>query len=144
MPLVREVMQSDVISLSRDQSLAEAMALLSANDISGAPICDGSGRVLGVLSTTDLLERTSQGLTGSVEEAMMPMVFSIGPDQTMDHAIAMMAFEGIHRLIVLDDEKRLVGILTAMDILRQLAGYEREATRHKITLAPPERRHGSG
>ena len=51
-----------------------------------------------------------------------------------------MAFEGVHRLIVLDEEARLVGILTPMDVIRELAGMERQQTRRRITLAPSSER----
>ncbi len=132
------VMQSDVISLTRDQSLGEAARILAALDIGGAPVCDAAGRVVGILSKTDVVERAGRGeLVGSVEDAMMPMAFSIGPDEPLESAIHLMAFEGIHRLVVLDEKSQLVGIITSMDVLRALAGFERTAMRRKSGI--PER-----
>ena len=51
-----------------------------------------------------------------------------------------MVFEGVHRLVVLDKDCRLVGIITSMDILRDLAGFGRRTTKREIAVAPPERK----
>jgi predicted transcriptional regulator len=129
-------MEPDVIFLSRDQSLVEAMTVLAANDIGGAPVCDASGRVVGVLSKTDLVQRGSERpLEGSVDDAMMPMTFSIGPDEELQRAIHIMAFEGIHRLIVLDAQGQLIGILTSMDVLRHIAGFDRDHAAPRLGTA---------
>jgi CBS domain-containing protein len=47
-----------------------------------------------------------------------------------------MAFEGLHRLVVLDERSHLAGIITAMDVLREMAGFGRKATMRVIAVAP--------
>lgn len=137
---VRSVMQSDVVSLTRDQSLDEAARILAALDIGGAPVCDAAGRVLGILSKTDVVEHASGStIAGSVEDAMSPGAVSVGPDEPLESAIRLMAFEGVHRLVVLDAESQLVGIITSMDVLRVLAGFDLATTRGKVPV-PGRRR----
>lgn len=123
---VRDVMQAQVITLSPDQPLREAMHVLAAHDISGAPVCDSLGRVAGIFSKTDAIEVCLLGgWDKTVHEVMMPMVFSVGPDEPMQAAVDLMAFEGVHRLVVLNDDGALAGILTPMDVLQHLAHVER-------------------
>jgi predicted transcriptional regulator len=126
--LVRDVMQAEVITLSPEQPLREAMHVLAAQDISGAPVCDASGRVSGVFSKTDAIEVCLLGgWNKTVKDVMMPMVFSIGPDAPMQAAVDLMAFEGVHRLVVLNENGELAGILTPMDVLQHLAHVDRQS-----------------
>jgi IMP dehydrogenase len=141
MILVRDAMQREVVWLVRDQSVAEAAAVFDERDIGGAPVCDRDGRVLGLLTKTDVAACAARSeLDRSVEEAMTPEVISVGADEPLDRAISVMAFEGVHRLVVLDDALHLTGILTAMDVLRELAGFGRKATRRVVAVAPPPTR----
>jgi CBS domain-containing protein len=55
LPLTREVMQTDVISVSPEASLIEVHRLLLEEEISGAPVIDEEGTVLGVISSKDLM-----------------------------------------------------------------------------------------
>jgi IMP dehydrogenase len=126
--LVRDVMQTQVITLSPEQSLREAMHVLAAHDISGAPVCDALGRVSGVFSKTDAIETCLLGgWDKTVRDVMMPMVFSVGSDESMQAAVDLMAFEGVHRLVVLNENKELAGILTPMDVLQHLAHVDRKS-----------------
>jgi predicted transcriptional regulator len=67
---------------------------------------------------------------------MYPEVFSVAPEASVEDAIRMMAFEGVHRLVVLEASGQLVGVITSMDVLRSLAGLPRPGER-VIAVAPP-------
>lgn len=139
MALVRDAMERNVVYLWRDQTMAEAAAVLAERDISGAPVCDRDGRVLGMLTKSDVVECAAKAdLACSVENAMTPEVISIGVDEPLERAISLMAFEGVHRLVALDGQSRLAGILSTMDVLRELAGYGHEKTRRVIAVGPPD------
>jgi predicted transcriptional regulator len=133
---VADIMSRDVVSLSPEMDLRAAAATLAEHQISGAPVCSQEGRLVGTLSATDLVERqaTSEG-PAHVGDVMTPAVVSIGAGDSVQRAIEAMAFEGVHRLIVVE-EGRLVGIVTSMDVLRELAGYSRADDR-VIAVAPP-------
>ncbi|HSQ67802.1 MAG TPA: CBS domain-containing protein [Polyangiaceae bacterium] len=135
---VRDVMERLVLWVLVDQTVSEAAALFADESIGGAPVCDPHGRVVGILTKTDVAEcvaaHDTERLVGDV---MNPEVISVNASDRLDRAVAVMAFEGVHRLIVLDDAHRLVGIVTPMDVLRELAGFGRRATRPPIAAPPP-------
>jgi CBS-domain-containing membrane protein len=59
-----------------------------------------------------------------VSEVMSPIVYCICPDQTIALAAARMVTRKIHRLIVVDESGRVMGIVTASDLLRTLPGVD--------------------
>lgn len=138
MTLVRDAMQTEVIWLWHDQALADAAAVFSEHDIGGAPVCNRDGMVVGLLSKTDVTASAARSDSGrSVESAMTREVISVGADEPLERAISIMAFEGVHRLLVLDAQSQLAGIITSMDVLRELAGFGRTATRRPVAPPPP-------
>ena len=137
MTRVCDAMQKDVVFLWRDQTVAEAASVLDERGIGGAPVCDRDGRVLGMLTKSDIAECAARAdLKLSVERAMMPEVISVGADEPLERAISVMAFEGVHRLVVLDANSQLAGVISSMDVLRELAGFGRQATRRSVTRSP--------
>jgi CBS domain-containing protein len=139
MTLIRDAMEPSVVWLLRDQSLQEAASVLAHHDISGAPVCDREGNVLGMLTKTDLTEHLARDdVDESVERAMTKGALTVSADDPLDRAISLMAFEGVHRLVVLDERGHLAGIITSMDVLRELAGYGRRSSMRVIAVAPPE------
>lgn len=138
MTLVRDIMEKDVLCLSPDTTLGDAADALSERQVWAAPVCSPEGRVLGVLSKTDIAECfVPSGPARTVREAMTPEALSIAAGLPMEAAIHTMAFEGVHRLVVLDAEGHLEGIVSTMDVLRQLAGFPRRDER-VTAVAPPE------
>lgn len=143
MSQIGDVMQREVVCLWRDQIVAEAASVLDEHDISGAPVCDRAGNVLGMLSKTDVTECAARSdLQLSVEAAMTPEVISVRVEEPLERAISVMAFEGVHRLVVLDRESHLAGIISSMDVLRELAGFGKERTRSPVRTALPPQRAG--
>lgn len=136
---IRDVMEANVFWLAADTPLGIAADELSKRDISGVPVCDPQGHVVGVLSKTDLVQAFNAAPDGRVAaDIMTPIALTVKPDDSMDLAIKLMAFEGVHRLLVVSESGNLEGIITSMDVLRELAGYGRAAPRI-IAVAPPER-----
>lgn len=127
---VAELMQRNVRTVSGEASVAEAIVELADGHISGMPVVDGTGRVIGVLSTTDvltaeaeaddaaarrsLLERTA------VRDIMTPRPFTVAPDEDVCEAARQMLYADVHRLFVAEGEQ-LVGIISTTDIVRALA-----------------------
>jgi predicted transcriptional regulator len=133
---VRDIMEPDVFWLAADAPLTRAVEALAERQISGAPVCDASGKIVGMFTKTDLADYYGSAHEARVVgEVMTPTVVSIHPDDEMERAVKLMAFEGVHRLLVLDGD-RLEGIVTSMDVLRELAGFPRREHR-VIAVAPP-------
>jgi CBS domain-containing protein len=88
--------------------------------LSGAPVVDDEGVPVGFVSKTDLVRH---GVTPErhVSDIMTPMSLTVHEDQSVSKASALMAYEGIHRLPVVDGSGRVVGLLSSLDVLHWLA-----------------------
>ncbi len=120
---VRDIMTTDVHTLQASASVAEAARELTSHCITGAPVLDG-GRIVGVVSTTDLVEPQNWPASGgqpTVDVVMTRLVYAVRPGDPVMTAVRMMASENIHRAVVVADDGRLVGIVTPMDVMRALA-----------------------
>jgi CBS domain-containing protein len=135
MATVADIMQRNVVSLPPAMRIRDAAALLAARQIGGAPVCDETGHVLGMLSKTDLTEAFARR-NARIDAIMTPEVFYVRPGDPLERAIELMAFEGVHRVVVVDERGGIAGIVSAMDVLRQLAGFATTDTR-VIAIAPP-------
>jgi CBS domain-containing protein len=77
-----------------------------------------------VVSKTDLVEHeVTASSQKTVNEIMMPMVFALGQEMSIGQAAALMAYEGIHRVIVVDDGGYLVGVVSSLDLARWLGWH---------------------
>ncbi len=112
-----EVMSGDLVSLSPDSSIRDALLLLLSHQISGAPVID-QGRVLGILTRTDILRsRLVAALDIPVQEIMHDPV-TVTPQHSFVHVVDLIK-KGAGAVVVVDDGGA-VGIITESD----LAFYE--------------------
>ncbi len=147
---VKEIMTSDVITVSTGDSVETCAKLMQEHNISGLPVLDEAGKVAGIVTEGDLIRRASRvkapgyleilgGLIylGSpkrfVEELQRAMsleagqlmsknVISISPEDTVETAATLMVDKKISRLPVIDEQHRLVGIVSRRDIMGCLYG----------------------
>lgn len=146
---VTEVMTSDVVTLDADMTIDEAVRLLSEHGISGAPVVDASGRLVGLLDDTDLLlsearlhapttiellgayitfpgesrryeEQLRQALAQTVGEAMEDEPHIVTADATVEQVATIMVDRGVSRVPVVDDSRHVVGIVTRGDLVGAL------------------------
>lgn len=107
---IREVMEANVFWLPMDSPRRIAADELAERDISGAPVCDPRGLVVGVLTKTDLVQAFSAAPDGRVAaDVMTPLALTVKPDESLERAIKLMAFEGVHRLLVVSESGGLEG-----------------------------------
>lgn len=124
---VSEIMSSEVVSFTAQTSIREATQVMLERQISGAPVLDEQRRPIGIVSKTDLLEAwhehhksAEQSTEIQVGNIMVPYLLAAQHSSPIALAAALMAFEGVHRLLVLDEQSAMVGIVTSLDILRWL------------------------
>ncbi len=137
---VKEVMTVNVIAVKRDSDLSEAAQLLSDNMISGMPVLDDDGRVIGVISEADLLlllgikkghtfkdivrnilgEPLRPNAADRVESVMSTPPLTVGPDEDIRNAAAILDARRIKRLPVVDGNGKLIGIVSRADIVRTI------------------------
>jgi len=138
-------MTEGVVSVKPDASLREAASVLVAHRVSGLPVVDEAGEVVGVLSETDIVMKASGGtehngylswffnsdVSGekvaaeTVGQAMSSPALTITPDRTVHDAARIMIDERVNRLPVVRGGK-LVGILTRSDIVRAFTRTDAE------------------
>ena len=137
---VVELMTREVVSVGPEASLKEVAQLLVEHRISGLPVCDEAGRVVGVVSEADILQRE----TGPVEregrfawlfddtagadarkaaartagEAMSTPPIMVESYRAAAGAARTMLEKGVNRLPVVDYHGKLVGIVTRADLVR--------------------------
>ncbi len=124
---VRDIMTTDVFTLSRDETLQDAARALSNQRIGGAPVVD-NGRIVGVVSKSDLLEVAAHRNPAEgrlyVNDVMTHLVFAVRPGDPAIVAVRLMVEEGVHRAVVVDDQGKLAGVVTPMDVLRAIVRGE--------------------
>jgi predicted transcriptional regulator len=119
---VRDVMTEALLLLRAEMSVDEAWSLLHESGMTGAPVLDARGRLVGMLSFADLADprrRSPEG--GYVVDVMTRVVDAVRADDPVLSAVRLMEDENIHRIVVLNDDGTLAGIVVPMDILRVLA-----------------------
>jgi CBS domain-containing protein len=145
---VADVMTTELLTVRSETSLKEAAAILARNKISGLPVVDADGHVVGVLSEGDILfkERGEVGKKGLLErwlelplpeagskieartvgEAMSAPAVTIGPKRPLAEAANTMIEQGVKRLPVVDADGQLIGIVTRADLVRAFVRSDEE------------------
>jgi len=142
--LVSEVMTRDVVTLNPEMSVQQAWNQMLKNYVKATPVVDPSGTVIGILTDEDLLERagiqqrlsiairmdtneinqelkTLENSPLIVKDVMTQPVITVLENETLGIATSRMVKSGLKRLPVVNDEGKLVGVLSRLDILRQVA-----------------------
>ena len=123
MKIVRDIMTEKVVTIHRDKLICEAEAILCAKKVSGAPVVDDDGCVVGMVSLTDLngFETTDDDSSfAHVWEIASPKIISIDPSATLSEAARKMIDNRIHRLLVVEDGE-MAGMLSTFDYIRLYA-----------------------
>ncbi|NML51082.1 CBS domain-containing protein [Streptomyces sp. R302] len=108
------LMTDDVISARPDMSFRDVAKLLAEHDISGLPVVDADDHVVGVVSESDLPARRAPTARG----VMSAPAVTVHAEEAAADAARLMVRRGVERLPVVDEEERLVGIVTRRDLLR--------------------------
>jgi len=128
MLLIKDIMTRNVYTVDADASAEEAAWGMTRRHIGGAPARDPEGNLVGVLSSSDLINpEPAQWLRheATVGDLMNPDVISLYETDPAMAAVNVMAKRDIHRIIVLGEDSQLAGIVTPMDVLRAMARGER-------------------
>jgi CBS domain-containing protein len=148
---VRDVMTRNVISVKVDDSILSAARLMLQNRISGLPVVDANGALVGVVTEGDFLRRGELGTTRrrpkwlefivgpgrlaeeyvhesgrKVGEVMTPEPYTVGEDDSLETVVKLMERRRIKRLPVMR-EGELVGIVSRANLMHALASLAREA-----------------
>ena len=114
---VREIMTPNVISVSEDATTRDVAWILDRHRISGVPVCDGAGHIVGVISEFDLIAKPE---AHTAAQAMSRDVISVMEDTSVDEVRYLLVNRRIKRVPVLRGQK-LVGIVSRADLVREIA-----------------------
>lgn len=119
---VASIMARKVVCARPEMDTSEARRRMLERGVSGLPVVDAWGRAIGVISKTDLLahEVTADGGRALVRDVMTPLVFALSPDASIARAAALMAYEGVHRIVIVDAGGHLLGVVSSLDVARWL------------------------
>jgi CBS domain-containing protein len=141
----REIMTTPVITAGPDATLAEISELMLAHRISGIPIADSDGRLVGIVTESDMLEEDKRrqllprvtifGMVpahqGPVEDALLKVrtfrarevmtekIFTVEPDTPVSEVAGLLVRERINRVPVVEGGK-VIGIISRADLIRAL------------------------
>jgi predicted transcriptional regulator len=149
-PQVKDLMNPDVMTVADDMTTDELAQFLVEREISGAPVVDSRGQLIGVVSMTDIGRKVAEasdvewGMSGfyrdvipeftledlgqryveerafTVRDVMTPAIYQVPVSASAAEAARIMVDQHIHRLLVTQG-KEPVGIVTSLDLLKVLA-----------------------
>lgn len=148
---VGRFMTTDVCCVAADAAIPDAVRALVERGVDGAPVVDGDGRLVGMLSATDVMVQDAhlhlptvialfgatvelpgqaarynrdveRALASTVDQLMARDPLTITADATMSEAATRLHDADVSRLPVIDDGGRVVGIIARGDVLRYLVG----------------------
>jgi CBS domain-containing protein len=148
----KDIMQRRVVTVDPEMSAQAVLQLFLDRQITGAPVIDEVGKIVGVVSQSDLLQYQRQGAPAgphapsyyyetdgealvrrlqaevpsgaTVQELMTPAAFTTGETTPLETVARFMLKHRVHRIIITRQGK-LAGIVTSMDLLRALTGTRR-------------------
>ncbi|MFV9504812.1 MAG: CBS domain-containing protein [Oscillochloridaceae bacterium umkhey_bin13] len=112
----REIMTREVISILDETTVEDAARVLARNRISGLPVVNTGGLLVGLITEHDLIAKTGR----SVGDIMSRGVITVSPDTEVEQVQHLLTNQRIRRVPVVEDG-RVVGIVSRSDLVRQIA-----------------------
>ncbi len=116
--IARDVMSATVVTVRDDLTLEQVAGILAENEISGAPVEDDEGTLLGVVSVTDV-NRSAAEPSLLVRQIMTPIADTVTEETPVPEIARLMVAHHYHRVVVTRRE-RPVGIVSSIDLLKLL------------------------
>lgn len=144
---VRDIMTASVVTARADTSYRDMVARVRRHRVSGLPVVDEDGKVIGVVSETDLLAPEAAGPGQGVHPTWLPHrkhvtadtatagdlmthpAVTTDPDELVANAARLMHSLKLQRLPVVDRDGRLVGIVSRSDVLSIFSRTDEEIRR---------------
>ena len=109
-------MTTRVVTVRPGASYREMATILRAHRVSGLPVVDAEGIVVGVVSETDLLTRKAT-TGGTAADLMTCPAVTTSPEELVSHVARLMSRRKLRRVLVVDSQGHLVGIVCRSDVL---------------------------
>ena len=116
---IRSWMSSPVATVREGALASEIEQVLSSRKVSAVPVVDAEGTLVGIVSSTDLLNAPETPTPTAAQLMTAPVVIA-RPDEDVGEAAWRMVAAHVHRLVVVDDDQHVVGVLSTSDVLREV------------------------
>lgn len=130
---VADIMTPDVVSVHYNQRVHEALAALYENDIRQVPVVDFNGVIVGILTDRDIKEHVGfrlapgidpedrrDALVDRIDSVMSTDPMTVPPEMDVLELIDLLLETKVGGFPVVDDNRRIMGIVTYIDVLREL------------------------
>ncbi|NUN13386.1 MAG: CBS domain-containing protein [Myxococcales bacterium] len=130
---VADIMTPDVVTVHYNQRVNEALAALYENDIRQVPVVDFNGVIVGILTDRDIKEHVGfrlapgidpeerrDALVDRIDSVMSTDPMTVQPEMELSELIDLLLETKVGGFPVVDDDKRVLGIVTYIDVLREL------------------------
>lgn len=133
---IKDLMQSQVVCLRPEQTLLEALDVFARNKIFGAPVVDDQGELVGICTKSNLMSiiRDKISVKRKVAEVMVKEVYTLAPHAPMEAFCRLSADTGCSRFPVVDQNRRLQGVVTGGDLLRFISKKGRQMMNERDIL----------
>ncbi|WP_422486924.1 CBS domain-containing protein [Gudongella sp. DL1XJH-153] len=145
---IKDIMTKDVITVTLNDNVEKCASLLIKHNLSGLPVLDESGKLVGIVTEGDLIRRASRikgpavlevlggmiyldspkkfmdelksSMGQKAKDIMTKKVITIDPNQTIEEGATLLVEKNVKRLPVINKEGELVGIVSRRDIMSYL------------------------
>jgi len=112
------IMSDDYHFVEKEQDVKDAAKLLYVNRIHGLPVINNRKNIVGIISPTDILRNVHKDITENVEKYFTNLIVPIYQDTPINIVMEIISVTHEHALPVLNDERKLVGIVTDGDLFK--------------------------
>ena len=120
--IARDFMTGDIITVSPSTKVKNLAMILIKNQISGAPVVNKNGKILGIVSEADIIAKRGK----DAQAIMSKKIISVRQDASLEEIAQLMMTHAIKRLPVMDGSK-IIGIVSRADIVSAIARGEHVA-----------------
>ena len=124
-------MSRDVLSVDASQSAESALAFMRKHDLRTIPVIDEERRVVGMVGRAELVA-AGQQLVGAVLD---PFAHKVRPGTAIESLLPLLSTGESHEAMVVDENRRLVGVITQTDLLAVL--YRAHVVEAVVAAPPP-------
>lgn len=152
---VNEVMTTAPVTVSTTTSIATAVSLMNRHDIKRLPVVDQTGRLVGIVSRINVLRALSEppvaetprqapplGQSHQVRDMMLTDVPAVRANAALAEVVDHLVSHARRRVVVVDEQQRVVGIITDGDLIRRASRDERagiiQSLTHRLPLKQSE------
>ena len=148
---VKDNMTRNPYTLGLNQSVSEALDIMSASKVERLPVVDQKGKLLGLVTESLIASNTPNNSSSlsvfelnyllnklQIKDIMIKEPITVGPDALLEEAATLLDINDIGCLPVVDNDNTLIGIITHGDIFKaiiDLLGYNQMGTRYVVNVA---------